>query len=78
MIVPPKEYSINQLGGFLLKDVWFNDNLIIDKSSYRDFSVIEVNNVIFNRVNHLSKTPYKINTEVLDFILSYGEYKNTV
>lgn len=72
MIVEPKPYTSNQLGGFLLNDVEVTDDLIIDKANYKEFSTLEKDNVVYDMVNNMNKTPYKVNKEVLDFIRNYG------
>lgn len=65
MLVKPKPYTPTQRGGYLLNDSTHYENLIIDKSRYRDFSVILENNIIYDMVNKLSFTPLKINVNVL-------------
>ena len=82
MIVEPKDYGRDLktnkdfLGGYLLNDEELVTPLIIKNSELKDQSIIEHNNVIFNMVNNLSKVGFKINEQVLDFIMEYGlEYK---
>lgn len=65
MIVKPKLHTSSKKGGYLLNDDLYTENLIIDKSRYRDFSKIMDNNVIYDMVNNLSSTPFKINEKVL-------------
>lgn len=65
MIVKPKPQTSIQKKGYLLNDSTYSENLLIDKSRYRDFSVILENNVIYDMVNNLSSTPFKINVKVL-------------
>lgn len=73
MIVEPKTYSPKQLGGYLLNDVELTENLLINKANYKESSVIERDShVIYDMVNHMNKTPYKVNKEVLEFITQYG------
>jgi hypothetical protein len=75
MIVKPKKYSINWdtgrevLGGYLLNDKEFVSSLIISNYELKDQSKILRDNSIFNMVNNISSVAYKINVQVLDFIL---------
>lgn len=67
MICPPVKWSDGNYGGFLRnKEKLFMD-LITPSSKSKMKSVIE-NELIYDSVNYLSSTPYKINTQVLDFI----------
>lgn len=70
MVVKPKEYNKNILGGYLLNDVSYKEELIIHNNIIKDKSLIQDNNVIYDMVNNISGTPYKINTEFLDYILT--------
>lgn len=76
MIVKPKKYDrINEkeiLGGYLLNDEEYFLPLIIKNSELRDQSVIKDENIIYSMVNKLSSVDYKINSDVLEFILEYG------
>lgn len=73
MIVEPKPYTSKQLGGYLLNDVEVTENLLINKANYREPSEIEKDsNIIYDMVNNMNKTSYKVNKEVLDFVLEYG------
>lgn len=72
MIVVPKTYKPDQLGGYLLNDVDVTYKLLIDKANYKVFSRIEKENIIYDMVNNMNATAYKINKQVLSFILEYG------
>jgi len=72
MIVEPKAHNIKELGGYLLNDIEITDELIIDKANYKESSTIKRKNIIYNMVNNLNKTSYKINNEVLEYILDFG------
>lgn len=62
MIVEPKPYTSKQLGGYLLNDVEITENLLINKANYRESSEIEKDSsVIYDMVNNMNKTPYKVN-----------------
>lgn len=83
MIIKPLSYSryyvnnntktIEFLGGYLLNNEYFGENIIIDNWRSKLSSEILNNNVIYQVVNNLSSVPYKINTEVLDFISAYDD-----
>lgn len=73
MIIPPKPYSRNKNGGYLLNGKAYDEKLIIDKTAYKTPSRISPVNIIYSMVNKLSSTPFKINVELLDFLLSKGE-----
>ena len=74
MIVPPKPYSKGILGGYLLNDVKYNEELIIYNRVSKDRSFVENKNVIYNMINSISSTPYKINLQLLDY-LSVDKHK---
>ena len=69
MIVKPKDFNKESLGGYLLNDVKYSEQLIIHKEIIKNKSLIKDDNVIYDMVNKISSTPYKINNELLDFIL---------
>lgn len=70
MLVEPKPYDKGVLGGYLLNDVNYKQELIIHKSIFKDKSVVKDDNVIYNMVNNIGSTPHKINTELFDYILT--------
>lgn len=72
MIVPPKPYSDNVLGGYLLNDDRFSEELFIDKKGYNIRSVLN-NNKIYDMVNKINSTPFRINNTLLEFILENGD-----
>jgi DNA-directed RNA polymerase len=84
MIVPPKPYEkvitnnkeIEILGGYLLNDQEYTDSLIKQKWDMSVKTTILKNNIIYNMVNNINSVAFKINTQVLDFILSnYKKYE---
>jgi hypothetical protein len=78
MIVKPKEYKGNdnsQLGGYLLNDIEYTDSIILPNYELKHQSSILKNNIIYNSVNSLSSVEFKINVEVLDFILNIENNK---
>ena len=72
MIVEPKPYTSKELGGYLLNDVEKTESLLINKANYKQNSDIVKVNIIYDMVNNINKTSYKINKEVLEFIEEYG------
>lgn len=76
MIVAPKEYSKQQLGGYLLNGVEYDENLIGLKMSYGIPSVIVDKNIIFNSLNNMMRTPFKINKDLLNYLLKYNHIHN--
>lgn len=75
MVVEPKKYTGNDLKGYLLNDVEYVDQLIIPKKSYGKDSKVSTENIIYHMINNISSTPFKINTQLLDYInSSKGSY----
>lgn len=68
MVVKPKPYTKYKLGGYLLNGNKYNEDIFIKKTDYEKTSEITNSSVIYDLVNGISAVPYKINTEVLDFI----------
>lgn len=80
MIIRPKPYyrinlSNNQtkeyLGGYLLNDIEYTEEIIKQKWNNEKKTVISDKNVIYSLVNNISSVGYKINIDVLDFINKY-------
>ena len=73
MLVKPKPYSKELLGGYLLNDEVTTDTILIHNRNIKENSVIKDVNVLYDVVNKISSIGYKINKDVLDFILIYGK-----
>lgn len=69
MVVKPKSYNKNILGGYLLNDVNYREELIINKNIIKDKSLVKDDNIIYNMINGISSIAYKINTELFDYLL---------
>lgn len=69
MIVKPNKYDKNNIGGYLLNDINYSDDLIINKAAYGSNSIIQDNNMIYNMINNVSCVAYKINIDVLNYII---------
>lgn len=67
MINPPNLYGDNVLGGYLLNDVKYAEELIITKKTYACVSSLSTDNEIYSMANNLSVTPFKINGALLDY-----------
>jgi DNA-directed RNA polymerase len=72
MIVPPKPYSKQKLGGYLLNDELTTNPLIKNHFLNKERTKIKNYNVIFDVVNRLSSIGYKINKDVLYFVLNHS------
>ena len=84
MICPPKEFVYssnikeNKLGGYLLNDVFYTNHIIKNKIGIRTASTLQDDNIIVSLINGMSRVPYKINVDTLEFIYKYGIEKNIV
>lgn len=78
MIVKPKNYGWNKhkkreiLGGYLLNDIEKISTLIIKNPDQKEQSRITDTNIVYDVVNTLASTAFKINNKMLDFSLDYG------
>ena len=72
MITRPKLYSKETRGGYLLNDVKFVENLFIPKKAYSLNYELSNESKIYDIINKISCAPFKINTELLDYISKYG------
>ena len=80
MIVPPKAFTNKNNGGYLLNDELTTDSIIKNKWNNKELSTIKDNNVIYDLVNNIHSVGYKINKDVLDFILYNSDdyFKNEI
>lgn len=82
MVCEPKDFfyssetKYNSLGGYLYNDVYYTDHIFKDKIGYEEITKLSDDNIIVSLINGLSKTPYKVNTDTLEFIKLYGYEKN--
>jgi hypothetical protein len=78
MVCPPKEYKMCpktkkiRLGGYLLNDIKYTDRIYIDKVGNSKPTILKDNNIILDLINGLTRTPYKINTDILDYIYKFA------
>ena len=73
IIVKPKDYGIDKFGGYLLNDIKYQENLIIDNKVFK-FKALYTENIC-KMANKISSTSYKINTALLDFIIDPANKK---
>jgi DNA-directed RNA polymerase len=75
MLVKPTPYSCsNKFGGYLTNGHMETQELVINKTLYRNSSVInEQENFVYKAINTISQCPFTINTKVLQFLLNYGK-----
>jgi DNA-directed RNA polymerase len=84
MIVQPKPYSWDEgtdivtLGGYLLNDIEYTDDIISHNWRLANKSSISKENVIYDTVNYTSSVAFKINTKVYDFIKKYHKKYNLI
>lgn len=72
MIVKPEDYNKdNNTGGYLLNDIEYYEPLFSKKIYYGIPSEIEDNRLYYN-INKMMSTPYKLNKELLDYIVNYN------
>lgn len=72
MICKPKPYKIKSngrysLGGFLLNDEKFIDDIILSNHYFKECSRL-TSNMMYNVINNINSVGYKINTPLLKFI----------
>jgi len=70
MIVAPKAYELNYLAGYISNDIDYTERLIINKTGLGKGSEVSSKNNLYELVNNVARTPFKINTVLLDFIMS--------
>ena len=68
MIVKPKPYSKNILGGYLLNDIDYNRKLFSASAGYVKPSKIK-NDFIYSIINGMMSTPFKVNRRLLDYLI---------
>jgi hypothetical protein len=81
MIVKPKLYKWEnndyfQLGGYLLNDLEFTDKIFLSNKEISNESKLLPNNIICDMVNNINSVAFKINENVLDFILKNNKKYN--
>lgn len=80
MVCEPKEYVCkkrNKLGGYLLNDECYTTSIIKDRIGYGVKTTL-LSDIVVNLVNGVSKIPFKINTDILDYIYRQGIQKKII
>ena len=70
MIHLSKDYNENSLGGYLLNDVEYNEDVFALKNNYNNSSMISNDNKLFYLLNNTVKTPFKVNKDLLSYLMS--------
>jgi len=68
MIVKPRPYKADTSGGYLLNDINYKEDIFISKKGYALNSEILANNKVYDMINHINSTPFKVNTALLDYL----------
>ena len=72
MIVKPKPYSEEDLGGYLLNGVEYDQPLFTKKIGYANNSEIDDDSIIYSVINNMMETPFKVNKDLLNYLLNYN------
>ena len=67
MLVKPKEYGDNKLGGYLLNDIEFKEKLFIEKKTFSVGSEL-ISIDIYTMVNNINSVSFTIKNELLDYL----------
>lgn len=62
----------------MTNDVYVTDELFIDKVGYKVDTILSENNSIINLIYGVSKVPYKVNKDTLNFLELYGIEKGVL
>lgn len=79
MIYEPKDWGLGKdgngyEGGYLLNGVAYSSKLLKDKPNMRQNSSIYIINKVFHMVNGIGKTSFKINSVLLQYLISEGKH----
>jgi hypothetical protein len=75
MIVKPKDYNSEEVGGYLLNDVEYVSPLFTAKMAYKKVSEVDSKGELYSIINRMMKTPFKVNQELFDY-LSLNNHKH--
>lgn len=73
MIVKPKEYGPNILGGYLLNDVEYSSELITKRMDQLGVTSIDRINIVYDAINKMMNTAFKINTTLLYYLTDHND-----
>jgi hypothetical protein len=71
MVCTPIKYKGGVLGGYVLNNDKYEEDIFISKKGYRDASYLKTN-TIYDMLNKTSAIPFKVNIEVLNYLDMYG------
>lgn len=77
MICVPKKYTDKTVGGYLLNEEKYVEGIFIDKKGYAFPSQLE-NNDIYQMVNNIHSTPFKVNKDLMNNINLKGVEQNLI
>ena len=60
------------MAGYLVNDEKFTDELFVNKHAYAIRPELSENKKIYDMLNNISSTPFKINKPLLDYITTNG------
>jgi DNA-directed RNA polymerase len=72
MVCEPTSWSDDNDGGYLLNNIYHFDNIIHQGFKNLNPTTIVDKNNIYGQINYMSKIPFKINKDVLNYILEKG------
>ena len=78
MVCEPKPYTEKKLGGYLLNDDKLEEKIFIDKKGYGKTSELDKNNHIYDMVNAISSTPFRLNKDLLNYLNYNGVKQNLI
>ncbi len=78
MICKPVDWSDDEDGGFILNNNYHFDEIIHQGFNNITPTTISDKNRIYGQINYMSKIPFKINKEVLNYILANGVEMNLI
>jgi DNA-directed RNA polymerase len=74
MIVKPKEYGPNVLGGYLLNDVEYSSELITKRMDQLGITCVDrSDNIVYDSINKMMNTAFKINTTLLYYLVDHND-----
>jgi len=73
MVCEPNPWNANNYGGYLLNEGYHYTHFIHQGNrNFNKTRVLKGEDRVYNQINYMNSVPFKINTNVLDYILNYG------
>ena len=76
MIVKPKKYGVRKLGGYLKNNIDYVEELFTNKQSQKGKSNVSSSSDLYDILNKMMQTPFKINVDLLDYLINYNHKHN--